>query len=340
MKRIQIILGLVIAVLVLGSCREIEVNTTVNNDGSFTRVITITGDSSEVYKLGLPYPIDQTWEMNLKKDTTGNEDYVLTYTKTFINSNNLDKEILSDTGWRKKLKRNIEIEKSFGFFYSYITYKETIGAANPFTYLNCRDYISNEDMLWLTGKKIALNSSDSSALSAADDTAEIYLQESATAELVSLLKMGIKKLNNPTIPISDVDKYRDSINLCVEEWNFDSSAEFVDYFARWTGNNEVLKLKNILSTQFSELDNDIEFLWKTFKMEEYNVSVEMPGLITETNSVSTTGNKSTWNVNTMSILFEDYVMYTESRVINTWMFVLAGIVLLLLVLMVIYKSIR
>lgn len=30
-------------------------------------VITITGDSTEVIKSGLPYPIDATWEMGFKK---------------------------------------------------------------------------------------------------------------------------------------------------------------------------------------------------------------------------------------------------------------------------------
>ncbi len=324
----------------LGSCREIKVETIVNDDGSFVRIIKITGDSTDVMRSGLPYPVDDTWEKVLEKDTIGNDEYLLTYTKQFSNSNALNNELEKDTGWRKKLKRSINIDKSFGVFYSYITYIEKIEAANPFTYLNYQDYISKTDLMWLTSKKIALNSSDSTALDLAEDIAEKYLEESFTAEIIQLLKSGLTKLNDPSFTPNDIDRYRDSISRNVNNMDFDSSSELADNLATWTGNEELFKLKSILKTQFEDLDNKIEFLWKTFQMEEYEVSVELPGLITETNSLSVVGNNTSWKVNSMSILFEDYVMKSESRVINIWMFIGAGIVILLFLIMLLVKSFR
>ena len=64
----------------------------------------------------------------------------------------------------------------------------------------------------------------------------------------------------------------------------------------------------------------------------------MPGILTETNSPSTKGNIVSWNVNTYSFLFEDITMEAESRVINKWMFILAGVILLSLIGLTIFKS--
>ena len=337
MKKIHVIFSLFITIIVFSSCREINISTIVNKDGSFTRIVTITGDSSDVFKPNLPYPVDNSWEMKFQKDTTGSENYVLTYTKFFNNSNLLNQEINEDTSWRKKLNRNINVERKLGFFYSYVVYKETIGAANPFNLLDYKDYISKEDMLWLTRKKLALNSSDSSKIEQADDMELKYLLEVITYEVVAVLKKSIEQLNSPVIDSNQVDNYRDSIALKVDDWDFNSSTDFVDYLAEWTNNSNIYKLKTVNSTLFEKLDNDIQFLEDIFDMEDYKVTVELPGIITETNSLSTKGNQVVWNVNASSILFEDYNMIVESRVINSWMFVIAGVILLLFIVLVIFK---
>ncbi|MCK5839803.1 MAG: hypothetical protein KAG99_08140 [Bacteroidales bacterium] len=337
MKTKHIILGLFITIIVFSSCREISINTIVNKDGSFTRIVTITGDSAQVFKPDLPYPVDHTWEKEFKKDTTGSDNYVMTYTKFFDNSTLLNQEINEDTSWRKRINRNIIVERKLGFFYSYVVYKETIGAANPFNLLDYKDYISKEDMLWLTGKKLALNSSDSSKIKQAEDTAEEYLEKVVTAEIVAVLKKSIEQLNSPVIDPNQVDIYRDSIALKVNDWNFNSSTEFVDYLAEWTNNSNFHKLKTLNSTLFENLDDNMIFVVGVFEMEDYKVTVELPGIITETNSLSTKGNKVLWNVNASSIIFEDYNMIVESRVVNSWMFIIAGVVLLLLIVLAIFK---
>ena len=338
MKRKQIIISFFISILFFSSCREIKVSTVVNKDGSFTRMITITGDSSEVFKLGLPYPVDETWKKEFKTDTTDHENFILSYTKSFENSNLLNDEINQDTGWMKNLNRSITIEKKFGFFYSYPVYTETIKAANPFTILDYREYLSKEDMLWISSKKLALNSSDSAKIEDAEKKAVAFLEKAITSELIAMIKKGIEQLNNPAVTPDLVESYRDSIALKVDDDDYNSTQEFIDFLAEWTNKNEILKLKDIMSGPFGKLDNSIQLITDVLSMESYKVFVEMPGLITETNSLSLKGNQVQWNVTASSILFEDYTMLVESRVVNKWMFVIAGIVLLSLIVMIIVKS--
>jgi len=330
MKNTILIIGLLVTAMLISSCREIKVDTIVNKDGSFIRVITVTGDSSDLYKPGLPYPVDLSWETNLEKDTTDDKHYILTYTKKFNNSNELNYEISADSSWKKQLKRSIEINKSFGFFYSYITYNELICAANPFTELDYKDYLTSEDMLWLTGKKLALNSADSTKIKDVEDKAEDFIQKSFTAGILSLLRNGIEEMGNPEISTSLVDNYKDSIQNKVTEWDYDSVDQFVDYFARITDKAELKKIKKIEYKRLSEIDKEVKLLFKIFEMEDYTVTVELPGLLTSTNSSSVVGNKAHWNVSYLSFLFDDYNMVVESRVVNMWMFVVAGIVVMLL----------
>lgn len=337
MKKSMIIISLLIIAILISSCREIDVKTIVNNDGSFTRIITITGDSSEVYKKGLPYPIDESWEMNFSKDTINKDKFILTYTKLFSSSDELNSEISHDSSWRQKLKRNISIDDSFGFFYSYLTYNETIKAANPFKIIDYRDYLNETDMLWLTGEKIAVTSADSANIQEAEDKADNYLQKSITGEIIALLKEGIKDLDNPIIKTDLVDYYADSISNKVNDGDMDSASEFIDYFATITQKKEIERIKETQKSQLEELDKKIELLFEIFGMEEYTVTVEMPGLLTNTNSPSIKGNQIHWKVSTMSFLFKDFQMVAESRIVNNYMFVIAGFLLLLVVLLAAIK---
>lgn len=340
MKNIFLFVLIVIAALFMNSCREIKVNTIVNKDGTFTRIITVTGDSSDLYKPGLPYPIDETWITEIKKDTTNEKHYILTYTKNFENSKALNHELISDTSWKKNLKRSVDIEKSFGFFYSYINYREVIVASNPFTELNYKDYLTKDDMMWLTGKKLALNKSDSARIEEVEDKAEEYLQESFTAEIAELLRSGISELNISDLKPDLVDKYYDSISDKVSQWDYNHAYEFVDYFSKIADNKDLEMIKQKKSNQLKAIDKNVEILYHIFEMEDYSTSVELPGILTNTSSKIVINNTVKWNVTNMSFLFDDFTMSAESRVVNVWMFVIAGVVVLLLLVLLLMRLFR
>ena len=122
MKKGYIVLALLLTAIIFSGCREISVETIINSDGSFTRLITITGDSSDVIKKNLPYPIDNSWTSSFEKDSTEKDKFIQKYTKHFENDILLNSEIQNDTSWWKHIMRSIQIAKSSGFFYSYITY--------------------------------------------------------------------------------------------------------------------------------------------------------------------------------------------------------------------------
>ncbi len=336
MKTKQILNILLILFLALSSCREITVTTVVHDDGSFTRIFTITGDSTDVFSKDLPYPIDSTWTSEYSKDTSQKSEFTLTYSKTFKRSKDLNNEVAADTGWRKKLDRHFDIGKAFGFFYSYPRYREVIKAANPFKEYDYSEYLSQEDILWLSGQKLPITKADSAKLKSADDRSTEYFEDLVTQEIIKVMEKGIAELDNPELVPQDVILYKDSIKHRLDDVQSNLNI-YIDYYCKWTNNPSVKELYNIDPPVFQELNKKMKFLLDVLGMESYTVEVELPGIIMETNSTKLEGNKVEWKVDPMSIVLEDYEMYVESRIINKWAFYVAGVVLLLLIILLILR---
>ena len=91
---------------------------------------------------------------------------------------------------------------------------------------------------------------------------------------------------------------------------------------------------------FREFDRKSKLLENLLMMESFRMETSMPGLITGTNSTTLTGSQVSWDVFPMAFLLENYAMTVESRVVNIWAFVLSGLVLLGLVSLLAFKSLK
>jgi hypothetical protein len=340
MKARYFVSGLVMMALSLCACREITVTTTVHNDGSFTRLITISGDSSDVIKTDLPYPIDTSWTRALRKDSTDTAKFIVTYTKDFRNDGALNSEILADTGWMRQLVRHIDIRKKFGFFYSFIEYREVYSAANPFPALSYKDHVTPEDYLWATRQKEIQNPADSIKRKQAEDTVIAYLMLSASNEIEKILAEGITRLNDPKLDPKKVIQYHDSIYTVLSKWDAGNPGDFIDHYCKWTADSSVLRLRDLKPNLFADFDRKVEFLGSVLMMQDFRVEAELPGVITATNSSVLKGNRMSWDVFPMAFLLEDYKMEAESRVVNLWAFILSGLVLLTLIALLVIRSVR
>lgn len=340
MKTLNLLFGVTILIIVFSACREITVRTTVNEDGSFTRIVTVSGDSADVYKKDLPYPVNTSWAMTSEKDTANKGKFIVTYTKKFRDCQELQEEINRDTGWMKQLDRRIEISKRFGFFYSYIEYKEVYKAANPFTALSSKSRLTPEEIRWITRQLPVQSPSDSIRSKNAEDKLLAYLVESAATEVEKILADGIAKLNDPHLDAKQVPQFRDSIKTVLSKWQFTNDSELTDSYMRWTGNSAAGRLRELTPPLFSDFNRKARLLENLISMEDFHVETEMPGLITGTNSVVLNGNRVSWDLSPMSFLLEDYTMVVESRVINGWAYLLSGLILLGLISVLIVKTLK
>lgn len=341
MKTQNIILSLIIMLLLaFSACREITVTTKVNPDGTFTRIITVTGDSSDVFKTDLPFPVNEIWVRISSRDTSDNTKYMMTYSRSYRNSDELNAEVKSDTGSYRKLEREVSVNRRFGFFYSYLTFREVYKSINPFTSLDYREYLTEEDIHLYSGVKIPVTAADSVRQNEFQEKAEAFLLASATAEVESILQNGIKKLNNPLLNPGDIPIYHDSIYKKMEDWDFKKADDFIDFYSEWSGNKAFSLLHDLEPPLFEDFVKKIAVLDTIALIAGYTEVVEMPGLITSTNSTMLNGNQVRWEFQVMSVMISDFEMHAESRVINYWAFILTGIVLLALVVLLVIKAVR
>jgi hypothetical protein len=162
-----------------------------------------------------------------------------------------------------------------------------------------------------------------------------------TDEITEILEKGIRQLNNPELSPQIARTYQDSLFKKLSgDWNFHSSKDFVTALANWSGKKKILEIEKNSPDLFNVFDAKLAFFNNLIGMRNYTQTVEMPGLITETNSLSLKGNQVKWEVDPMSFLLTDYSMYVESRVVNYWMFVLTGIVVLSLIILLVIRSYR
>lgn len=337
-KRFYILIAIL---FVLSSCKDIFVTTKLNNDGSFTRIVAITGDSSEIINSSLPYPIDNSWSREFAKDENDSSKYILTYSKHYENPDLLNAEIQDDTSKMKFFKRNIEIIKQSGFFYSYLTFRETYLAYNPFSNLDYTTYLSEEDIELLSGNTKTYSHADSLQLEKAQDRQDDFLLAAASEEIMAGLTGGVNRLNDSSLTKQVIHNYSDSIKAWINKENdILSDTAIFALLQEKTGIEAFSKLTELQPPVLLTYNESMEKLLNILEFESFTQIVEMPGLITETNSTELKGNQVRWEVEADSFLVKDNMMYVESRVVNYWAFVMAGSVILALVTILVLKGFR
>lgn len=334
------IYGFISLLLIFSGCREITVRTTINKDGSFTRQIRITGDSSELYTGNLPYPVDSSWTRELSRDTTDVKKYALTYTRYYGSMDVLSKELDGDSSWISRLNRKTNISKRFGLFYTYLTFSETYPAANPFQKISFSDYLTPQEVAILKGDALLLTKQDSLQKEAADEKMEEYLLHTLAKEVTDVLTDGIRQLDHAGLRPEDIEPYQDSLMRKLSDWNFQSPDEFIGYYSEWSGNPVFDELSKLEPPIFEALNAQMDFFEKILMMQEYTQEVEMPGLLIATNSHTITANRVSWEVKPDLFLLTDYEMTAESRVVNNWAFIGGAFLLLTLLVFLLAKNRR
>jgi len=188
--------------------------------------------------------------------------------------------------------------------------------------------------------KLPVTKADSLHKEEAEDKVFSYFLASATAEVESIFRDGIKRLNNPLLNQVDISLYHDSLYNELDSWDDKSKLTIIEDCRKWSGNDAFLQLNDLKPPLFENFAEKVAALDTIFELEGYTEEVEMPGLITATNSPMLKGNQVRWDFQPMNVIVRDFEMYVESRVINYWAFILAGIVMLLFLILIIIKAFR
>jgi hypothetical protein len=315
-------------------CFEVYVRTTISADGSCERIITIKNSSKNVPAEAFPLPLDSTWSVEWKETKDSNNRYEYVARKRFQTPEELEHAYAAqkDSG---NIKLHISLHKKFEWFYTYVHYKEVYAMQNAFMYVPVSNYLTPEEIERVVqGEK--------------NDTlkhkVELWDMRNMFEDFYRSLVDEIQRRNDAAVSLSLLAEKKEELFLRLitdttsKGKEISEDSELLHMFA------DVLKNKTILSYQ-----SFAETRWETVvnKMTKqnstpggWNYSVQMPGILLETNGNVVEGNVVTWKFNGDQIHVGDYSMSASSRVTNMWAFVTTGIAVLCMLIVVIFTSIR
>jgi hypothetical protein len=290
----------------------------------------------------LQVPYDSTWitkdtlEIGPKNDTT----WIKRAEKFYKNVNEINSEYLSDKGGNRKISRNASFTKKFRWFNTIFRFSEKIDKSLLYGY-SLEDYFTKDELdfcyLPESVSLEKLTGSDSVKYKALSDTIETksnrwfwFCTASEWIEEFTKLTAGRTgmELSRETLKAREKEvvdtllKNMSSDSALIN--NFLGESNYMKYRAEADSSTEIIR---------RHLDTNIEFL-------KYTVKFIMPGKIIGSNGFLNREGELIWPVKSEFFLSQPYEMWAESKIPNSWAWVVSGLFLIFVLTGVIIRKIK
>ncbi len=324
---------LVLAMLLWSGCNESqESKTTINSDGSILRTERISGDdSASVANAPLPPWVDGTWDILIER--TGERMFAKRASKFFPDIAAMNQALAGGGGTSLRFRGSLE--RRFRWFFTEYSYRETCVRWNPFDGVPITDYVSSSEIdLWFRHevKKLPYPSrGDSLALHGAEDRAGEWQTRSMFESYFKAFMKGVELLHDSSLTPTILSARKESLFARARQ-SLEHAPNNTDslhaVFARLLGPRPVQKVIALNAAGFDLYKQKIEFLERMILMDEVKATIQMPGLIVETNAPAIEGNTAAWADIQWYAYLQDVEMRVESRMVNWWAIVVTGAILL------------
>lgn len=313
---ISILLGF--SLILLGGCRDIQIKTIINNDGTITRTYVIVQDiqfkkknftnitddekTNEINRQieSSYFPVDTGWDTKFSFDTIDKET-TIRFTKTYKNIKKLQQELRDKDYKLKLLHPKVEINRTFNWFNTINTYKESynrIFHGQPY-----EEFFTKEEI-----KKIRegnINDNDSAQLkyyawvayAVIDEVIIIINNETDSVfNLNAWKKFMYDKIAENTF--SDPSKENNpfmipEINKKQEDMDYTDSDMLISSLKRYSD----IDIPKEKEKKVHEILKEKMDIYMSLFTDKLRFSVQMPGKIDNNNGDSIKGNTVYWKMN-------------------------------------------
>ncbi len=326
--------------LPLQGCLDIYLTTEILPNGQIVKTIVIEGDSTSILDSYLPAATNETWESEWIKVDDEKHKFVLT--KTFKN----DKEFNLDMNPQDSMaavRVTADLKRKFRWFFTYLDYKENLLPSNPFTILNWKDYLSTDEV-----ELIAMDEEERELdprynddfYDQAEEKFEDYLFRSGFEEFYVLFIKAITETDGSMIKVSEVEEKKEDIyQFAQNETYFGELDDLIEAYEAILGADRVRTINTNNPDIIIYFNNKSDFFNECID-DNYYFTIKMPGLLVETNSNKIEGSNLSWDVDFFDFYFKGLIMQAQSRIVNIWAFIVAGGVILILLLSLIWNIFR
>jgi hypothetical protein len=352
MKRRSIKLSVLLFLMLIVSCNDPETVVTnfVHPDGSVTRKIimkSIEGDIKKRFKISdIQVPFDSTWTVrdSVEVDKKGDSIWIKTAEKQFKNVTEMNLAYKRDSGSNKSFSRQAGFTKRFKWFNTEFRFSERIDKQLSFGY-PVKDFLNSEELLYFYSpenlKHDKETGPDSLKFKALADSVKHKTDFWSTKNIVS---EWIGAFSGLTAGNAGKDLSRESLKKHEDEFikifesndkKFDSLWSKGVILKKLIGEENALKYK-------TEADSALGSVTKYFFIDfkDYSVRIVMPGKLIGTNGFIDSSHLLLWPVKSDYFMSEPYEMWAESKMPNTWAWIVSGLFLVFVVTGLIVRLIK
>ena len=343
-KPLKLIISMLLMMVV--SCDEPETVVTnyVHPDGSVTRKIEMRNIKNDFKTMKVPF--DNTWivrdslEINAKGDTV----WIKRAEKLFKNAEEINSAYRLDTGANRIATRHVGFSKKFKWFNTEFRFSETIDKQMTSGY-PVSEFLNDEELKYFYSpeslKSEKENGPDSLRYRAMSDSvnhkAGRWVVKNIVSEWIGVFAKLTEGTEGKGISRESLKAKEDLMVNLIEKYDekFDSIWDKGVILKEFIGEADALKYK-------TEADSALSYATETFLIDfkKYSVRIVMPGNLIGTNGFIDSSKVLLWPVDSDYFMTEQYEMWAESKVPNTWAWIVSGLFLIFVFTGVIIRVIK
>lgn len=343
-KPMKLIISMLLMMVV--SCDEPETVVTnyVHPDGSVTRKIEMRSIKKDF--TAMQVPIDSTWTVkdSIEIDAKGDTVWIKKAEKLFKNVEEINLVYRLDTGANNIASRHAGFSKRFKWFNTEFRFSETIDKQLASGY-PVRGFLNDEELEYFyypeSLKSEKENGPDSLRYKALRDSirhkTDRWALKNTVSEWIGLFAKLTEGTGGKGISRESLKAKEDLMVNLIEKYDekFDSLWDKGVILKEFIGEKDALKYK-------TEADSALSYAAETvfIDFKKYSVRIVMPGNLTGTNGFIDSSKVLLWPVNSDYFMTEQYEMWAESKVPNTWAWIVSGLFLMFVFSGVIIRVIK
>lgn len=325
----------------LPGCLDIWVTTQIKPDGSVEQTLVFSGDSTEIANASFGCMKEGDWKKEWTKPEK--DKYKLVVSKKFRSVKELNKTMNPADTTQLVIRIQASLQRKFRWFFTRFVYSQTVLAANPFVKLDYHSYLTGEEvrLLKLTEETRKTDPGyDSVNYKKTEKHFEDFLFRSMYEDFYQQLLTVLSEDKSLTLSREEMDSKKEYVyHFLIDSVKNDATDDLLIGVGKVINHPDIQVIRTKYPDRFEGFQKKLEFFGPTSD-DTYRFTLRLPGLLLGTNSTQIKGSETGWNLSYYDFFFEDYTMTAESRKVNNWAFIVAGLLVLAALASLIMMAIR
>jgi hypothetical protein len=333
-KNLKLIVPIIL--IMIFSCDEPEtvVTNIIHKDGSITRFVEMRSNKKNFRQSEIQVPVDSSWSIkdsciiSEKGDTT----WIRTAKKHFADIKGINIDYKNDSSCNRMAVRSVSLKKDFRWFNTIYRFSEKIDK-NLSNGYPVAGFLNSEELQWFytpwndqEAKRDGIDSVKYRALSdSVNSRTNEWFFNSIVSEWIHDFSGQIYQKDRMVLAEDTLKIWENRMLqiLKTSEKDFDSLWKSGFALEAAVGKDYAVKYRIEADSSLELAEGKIDL---TFK--QYNMRFSMPGKLIGSNGYADSSKILLWSVNSDYFFTEDYEMWAESRVPNSWAWIVSGVFVL------------